>query len=81
MNAFVIVGIICLVCFAIELIVLLTSVKNPLHLHGNSKVLLAMFINKDKYNAFKDAALARGYNKIEPYIESLIEKDIDEMNK
>lgn len=62
--------------FIIELIILSFAAKNPLHIHGNRKVLLTLFVDKDEYNRFKNAAISRGYNKIEPYIKELIEKDI-----
>ncbi len=78
MNALMIVGCICLVFLVIELIILAFTTKNPLHIHGNSKVLLTLFLKKDEYNTFKKAAKDKGFDSIEPYIESLIKKDIEE---
>lgn len=78
MNTLAIVGIICLIALVIELIILCFATKKPLHIHGNSKVMLTLFVDKDDYNRFKQAAISKGYPKIEPYIEELIEKDIAE---
>jgi hypothetical protein len=77
MTGITVILIVCLVFLVFELIILSTAVKEPLHIHGNSKVLLTLFINKDEYNKYKDAAIAKGYKTIEPYIEELLKNDID----
>jgi hypothetical protein len=80
-NAILYIIIICVIFFLLELIVLALATKNPLHIHTNRKVLVSLFIEKDEYLRFKEAAISRGHDSIEPYIEELIEKDIASIEK
>lgn len=80
MNGILVAIIVCAVIFLIEILILLMATKEPLHIHGNSKVLLTLFVQKNEYLKYKKIAKARGYNTIEPYIKDLIEKDIAQIN-
>jgi ABC-type microcin C transport system permease subunit YejE len=72
----VIIGAIFLLLFIAELVILALATKKPIHIHGNAKVLMTLFVKKDDYLEFKKAAKLRGYDKIEPYIEELIKQDM-----